>query len=58
MSAYFFGCQGTVVERDLVEAPLEVREVVVAPAEEELRVAFRIGTPSLPSISGLGLPLR
>ena len=47
MSAYFFGCQGTVVESDLVEAPLEVREVVVAPAEEELRVAFRIGTAEL-----------
>ena len=58
MSAYFFRCQDTVVKSYLVEAALQVGEVVVAAPKEELRVTFRVGTGELAIDIGLGVSVE
>ncbi len=58
MSAYFFGCQDAVIKSNFVEAALQVGEVVVAAPEEELRVAFRVGTGELAIDIRLGVSVE
>src|SRR6185312_11646725 len=58
MVGYFFGFEGTVVNRHFVDFAFEVGEVVAAAADEELWLVFGIGDVNVADRLGLGVTVE